>query len=441
MTSKEGNTKKLKVRGGLGIISSRLLVEIPIIKGKSSLVVGGRSSYSDWILKKVKDIDIQRSSAQFYDANLKWHYNIGESNKLSLTAYISNDKFKFAADTAYQWQTKNASFTWSHLFNKKLVGSLVGIYSDYNYSVEGQVQPSTFYLKSIINYKAVKTDFNYSINNINNIDFDFGASVGTYRFSPGDLSVDKSVSTVLPIKLKKEQSIEAAAYIQDEFVISPKLTITGGLRYSLYRNIGEGSVLVYQNGQTKNQTSIVDTLVYGKGDVIQEYSGLEPRFSLKYGINPSSSIKLSYNKLRQYIHTISNTTAISPIDIWKSSDKYIAPQIADQYSIGYFRNFKNNTIETSVELFYKELRNTIDYKNGARIVLRENIEQELLSGLGRAYGAEFFLKKKTGRLTGWVSYTYSKSERLVKGSLDIETINNGDYYPGKSLLKISFKYL
>ena len=427
VTSKEGNTEKIKFQGGVGIISSRLLAEIPILKGKSSLVIGGRASYSDWILRKVRDINIKKSSAQFYDANLKWHYNIGDSDKISLSAYISNDKFKFAADTAYRWQTKNASLTWTHLFNKKFVGSLTGIYSDYNYSVEGLTNPFMFELKSRINYMAAKTDFSYAIGNSHSLDF--GIIAGTYQFTPGDLSVAKTSSVVVPIKLENEQSLEAAVYIEDEFVISHKITMTGGLRYSLYRNMGSGNVLTYQDGQTKSQATIIDTLSFSNGDVIQEYAGLEPRFSLKYGINPTSSIKLSYNRLRQYIHTISNTTAVSPIDIWKSSDKYIAPQIADQYSIGYFRNFKENAIETSVEIFYKDLSNIIDYKNGAQIVLRENIEQELLSGSGRAYGAEVFLKKKNGRLTGWLSYTYSKSERLVKGTLEEETINKGNYYP------------
>ena len=430
VTTKEGDTEKLKISGGIGIISSRLLAEIPIVKGKSALVIGGRTSYSDWILKKVHDLNIKRSSAKFYDANVKWHYSIGEYDKISLSAYVSNDKFKFAADTSYQWQSKNGSFTWSHLFSKKFVSSVTGIYSDYSYSVEGLANPFTFHLKSRINYRAAKTDFSYALSGSHSIDF--GIIAGQYQFTPGKLSVDDISSVVVPIKLENEQSLEAAVYIEDEFVISPKLTVTGGLRYSLYRNIGKGNVLTYQDTKTKSQENVVDTLSFLAGDVIQEYAGLEPRLSMKYGINPTSSIKLSYNRLRQYIHTISNTTAVSPIDIWKSSDRYIAPQIADQYSVGYFRNFNDNTIETSVEIFYKDLTNIIDYKNGAQIILRENIEQELLSGSGRAYGAEFFLKKKTGKLTGWVSYTYSKSERRVNGLSEKETINEGHYYPSNS---------
>ncbi len=427
VATKEGDTEKLKISGGIGIISSRLLAEIPVIKQKSSLVIGARSSYSDWILRKVQDINIRKSSAKFYDANLKWHYNIGENDKVSLSAYISNDRFKFAADTAYKWKSKNASFTWSHLFNKKFASSAAVIFSDYTYSIEGLVNLFTFDLKSGINYIAAKTDFNYSIGHSHNLDF--GMIVGKYRFTPGELTISENSSVVIPVKLEEEQSLEAAAYIQDEFVISPKLTVTAGLRYSLFRNIGQGSVLTYQNGTTKNQINVTDTLTYKKGDIIQEYAGAEPRFSLNYGINPTSSIKLSYNRLRQYIHTMSNTTSVSPIDTWKSSDKYIAPQIADQYSIGYFKNFKDNALETSIELFYKDLSNIIDYKNGAKIILRENIEQEVLAGFGRAYGAEFFLKKKTGKLTGWISYTYSKSERQVKGILEEETINEGYYYP------------
>lgn len=427
VTSKDANDEKLGLSGGLGLVSSRLTAELPIVKGKSSLLLGGRSSYSDWILNKVNDLDIRNSSANFYDANAKWTTNIGKNDRISISGYLSQDRFKFAADPLYNWQTQNLAAKWNHLFSNKLSTEVSATYGDYSYNVEGETAPETYELNSGIINKALNFDIAYLPNNSHKVNF--GGIYGQYTFKPGVRKVSDSQSIIVPIELENEYSRELALYIQDDHSLTNQLSLLAGIRYSMYDNIGPGEVLNYANGIPKNNTSIIDTTFHSDNEVIKSYNGFEPRLSLKYSLTSSSSIKLSYNRMRQYIHTISNTVAINPIDIWKSSDPYIAPQIADQISAGYFRNFNDNNIETSVEVYFKRLDNIIDYKNGAVLLLNETLEQELLSGLGRAYGAEFYIKKKSGRLTGWASYTYSKTERKIKGASEEESINLGEYYP------------
>lgn len=423
--SKDPDNEKFRMHGGIGAVSSRLTTEIPIVKKKSALLLAGRTSYSDWILRRVNDLDIRNSSAQFYDANAKWTNTLGEKDKVTLSGYISNDKFKFAADTSYSWTTKNAALKWTHLFNDKL-SSEVGItYADYSYTIEGLQEPLTFDLKSGIINKAVNLNFVYSMNEANT--FTIGGRYGEYDFSPGNQTVDQS-SEVIPVVLEEEYAREFALYIQDEITISDKISLLAGVRYSHYANIGPGNVLNYSSGEPRNEGSVIGSTDYNDGDVIQSYGGFEPRLSAKYSLNNNSSLKMSYNRIRQYIHTMSNTTAITPFDIWKSSDRFVKPQIGDQIAMGYFKNFNDNAIETSVEVYYKKIQNVIDYKNGAELLLNQNIEQVILSGEGRAYGVELFVKKKTGRVTGWASYTYSRTQRKIGGSTDEETINNGDWY-------------
>lgn len=424
--SKDGNIDKFGLKGGIGIVSSRLAMETPIAKGKSSLILGGRTSYSDWLLHRVKDIEIKQSSAQFYDANIKWNTELGKNDKISVSGYISDDTFKFAQDTSYNWTTKNLTAKWRHLFKKKLFVELIGAYADYSYQVDGLKPSFTFNLASGINYRSIGAKFTYIP--LPNHEISYGASMDRYKFRPGDLTVDAS-STVVPKLIDEEQSNEISAYVQDEYKINNRLTIVAGMRFSKFDNVGSGNVVIYETGLPRNSSTVLDTAAFGKNQTIASYSGFEPRFSAKYSLTNTSSIKFSYNRLRQYIHTISNTTAVTPIDIWKSSDAYIEPQIGDQVALGYFRNFNDNNLETSVEVYYKKLDNIIDYKNGAEIVLNENIEQVLLSGIGRAYGVEFFIKKKDGRLTGWTSYTFSRTERKVDGLFPEEDINKGRYYP------------
>lgn len=426
--SKQLDHKDFRLNGGVGLVSSRMVTQIPvIIKDKSSILIGGRITYSDWILSKVNDLDIRKSKARFYDVNFKWVTDLGKNDKLTFSSYLSNDEFKFAADTLYSWQTKDAIFTWEHLFNNRFSSKISAAYVDYKYQVEGLQDIYSFKLKSGIEDYSFALDAFYSFNARHTLSA--GGKYNHYQFFPGELEVDPFRSNVLPIFLQREQSREFAGYIQHEFALNHKLSFTAGLRYAQFQNLGPGKALVYDENKTKSEDSVVDTVFYRSNDVIADYGGFEPRFLMKYSLNGISSLKVGYSRIRQLIQVISNTAAITPVDIWKSSDPFIKPQVGDQVSLGYFLNLKNNKYETSVELYYKRLKDIVDYKNGAQILLNKNIEQELISGDGRSYGLELFLKKKTGRLTGWLSYTYSRSERKIQGPFKEEVINRGTYYP------------
>lgn len=418
---------KFKLRGGIGLVTSRMVAEVPLVKDKSSVLIGGRITYSDWLLRSVKDLDIQRSRASFYDVNFKWGASLGEKDKITLSSYLSNDQFKFAADTMYRWQTKNASLSWDHTFNPQLSAQVVAAYGDYFYHVEGLVTPFGFELTSGLRDMSAGINLFYTRSSAHV--FTGGLKLNYYQLSPGELQVDENNSRLVPKQLEEEQSREMAGYVQHEFTLNPKISFVTGVRYSYFQNMGPGTVLRYQDGETRQQHAVVDTLSYSAGEPVASYGGFEPRLSVKYSLNALSALKFSFNRIRQYLQVISNTAAVTPVDIWKSSDSYIRPLLGNQLSVGYFRNFKNNAFETSAEVYYKKLENVVDYKDGAEILLHNAIEQELVVGEGRAYGLELFVKKKTGRLTGWTSYTYSRSERLMRGPYEEEVINNGSYYP------------
>ncbi len=422
----EGNLKEFTGKGGIGLVSSRLAIEAPIVKDKCSFIVAGRTSYSDWMLQKVPDINVQNSSASFYDVTAKINYTFDNKNKIFLSTYLSDDKFRFGPDTTYNWGTANAVLKYNHIFGEKLFSDFTAVYSDYHNKVYNQEQVNSFELEYGIEYKSLKADFSYFLQKHQ---LDFGAGIIWYGFQPGTLRPASEDSNINPVNIAKEQSREMAIYINDEYKIGPKITLMYGLRYSLFHNLGPGNVYIYQDNIPKDQVSITDTLQFSKGKVIKSYGGLEPRVSVKLGLGPGSSVKLSYNRMRQYIHLISNTTAVTPVDIWKTSNKYISPQIGDQITVGYFRNFAENSIETSIEAYYKKSSNLVEYKDGANLLLNETLEADLLEGKGRAYGIELQAKRKTGRLTGWTSYVYSRSERKVNGEFPEEQINFGEYYP------------
>ena len=422
----EGNLKEFTGKGGIGLVSSRLAIEAPIVKDKCSFLIAGRTTYSDWILQKVPDINVQNSSASFYDVTAKINYTLDNKNKIFLSTYLSNDNFRFGPDTTYSWGTANVVLKYNHIFGEKLFSDFTAAYSDYHNKVYNQEQVNSFELEYGIEYKSIKADFTYFLQKHQ---LDFGADIIRYGFQPGTLKPASEDSNINLVNMSKEQSREMAVYINDEYKISPKITLMYGLRYSLFHNLGPGNVYIYQDDIPKDQISIIDTLQFSKGKVIKSYGGLEPRVSVKLGLGPGSSVKLSYNRMKQYISLISNTVAITPLDIWKTSNKHIKPQTGDQIIIGYFKNFAKNSIETSIEAYYKKINNLVEYKDGANLLLNETLEADLLEGKGRAYGLELQAKKKTGRLTGWGSYVYSRSERKVNGEFAEEQINFGEYYP------------
>jgi len=424
--TRENLAEKFSGRGGIGLISSRLTFDIPLVPKKVSLTLGGRISYNDYLLKLIPDQDISNSSAYFYDANIKFNYQLNNKNTFHLSYYRSYDNFKFPSDTAYYWGTDNVSLQWNHLFGEKLVGNFTGAYSDFRYGIHSNFESYGYQWDAGISYRNLKADFTWLLWDRHEIGF--GGSFINYKFNSGNLIPDAN-SSLNPIKLQDDHAYESAIYIDDEWNLSAQLSIMAGIRYSFYQAVGPADVNLYEQGQPRKTSTLLDIKSFSDGEVIKSYDGFEPRFAIKIGISRNSSIKLSYNRMFQYIHLISNTMAVSPVDVWQPSNLYIHPQYSDQFSVGYFRNFIENTIETSIEAFYKDISNIVDYKDGAQLLLNENIEEELLQGRGRAYGIELLVRKKMGRLTGWLGYTYSRSEKKIKSGYDEETINYGKYYP------------
>lgn len=424
--AREGNLKKFTGSGGISPITGRLTLEGPIIKERSSVLIGIRSTYSDWILGRLDDPALNKSNASFYDVTFNFNHKINSNNSLLVSAYTSNDKFKLAGDTTYQYSDRNGSIKWKHLFSDKLFGVFTGAFSQYSYSMNSEGDSlNAFAMGFAIKQYNLKADFSYTLNRKHTLST--GVNSTLYNIAPGSINPEGSESLVIPEKLQQERGTESAIYIGDNFDFTSRLSFYFGLRYSFYQYLGAHDVYLYSGSREVN--NIIDTLRYNPGKTISTYHGPEPRVTARYLLSNTSSLKFSYNRTRQYIQMLSNTTAITPTDTWKLSDPYIKPQVGDQVSIGYYKNLKGNSIETSVETYYKTMNNSIDYKDGAVLLLNQHIETDVLRAKGRAYGIEFLFKKTTGKLNGWVSYAYSRSLLQTKGNSKSEMVNNGKFYP------------
>jgi len=424
------NPDKTKVTGGIGLINSSLYIETPIVKKKINLLLGTRSSYSNWLLHSIPDIDLMNSSAHFYDADALLSFNVNYKNKINLFGYFSNDRFGFAKSTNYQYSNLLASLSWEHSFNDNLFFNLSIGSSNYRYQVsESDTSRSweAYRINSALHYKNFKWNFTWIPGK--NHALDFGINAVLYNIQPGILNGLFNETTIKPIQMQPEKAIENAVYLSDNIIISPKFALDLGVRYTLYSDLGPNKVFVYQPDMSRTPQSIIDSLTYGNNKTICWYSGLEPRLSLRFTISANSSVKMSYNRIHQYINLVSNTAVMSPTDVWKLSSPNLKPLTCDHVALGYFRNFKNNTIETSVEFYYKKLTNGIDYKNGAQIILNPYLETALVNVNGNNYGVELSVKKNAGRLTGWASYTFSRSLEKTNGIFDDEKINNNQPFP------------
>ncbi|MEO7990738.1 MAG: TonB-dependent receptor [Chryseolinea sp.] len=428
VTTREGNKKKFVASGGISPVTGRVTFEGPIIKDRTSFLIGVRSTYSDWILRQLDSKQLQNSTASFYDIHANISHKIDDHNDIYVSGYKSRDKFKLGQDTTYSYSDENASVKWKHSFKSKLFGTFVGTYSKYNYSISSEKNPveaSTFDFQ--IKQFNGKADLTYILNEKHTMQA--GAAVTHYTLSPGSQRPTGSESTFVPNLMPDEKALESALYLSENFEVTPRLSFYAGLRYSFYNYTGPKNVYVYADGLSKTENTIQDTIQYSKGESIKKYHGAEPRFSVRYLLPGNASVKFSYNRMRQYIQMLSNTTSISPTDIWKLSDTYIKPQIGDQVSIGFYKNIHHNSIETSIEAYYKTTQNALDFKNGAKLLLNPHIETDILYARGRSYGFEFLIRKPTGKLNGWISYTYSRSELQTRNSFKTETINSGTYYP------------
>ena len=428
ITTREGNKKKLAGAGGIGPLTSRLTLEGPLVKDKSSFIVSGRASYSDWILKQLSDKNFAKSAAAFYDLTAHISHEINEKNFIYATGYFSADKFRLASDTTYRYSNQNGSLKWRHNFNNQLYGVLTGTYSHYDYDVTTTKNPVTAsQLKYAINQGGLHADFSYFPNSRHTVDF--GGSSQLYNIAPGSFQPVGEKSLIRPNVLGQERALESALYLSDRFDITPRFSVSGGLRYSFFQALGPRTTYRYAAGQARSEATITDTVRYGANRVLANYQGPEYRLSARYTLSDNSSVKASYTRTRQYIHQLTNTASVSPTDVWKLSDNNIRPQVGDQYSVGLYRNFKSNTIELSVETYYKTLRDFVDYKSGATLVLNPHIETDIINAEGKAYGVEFFVKKLTGKLNGWVGYTYSRSLVQVNAATTSDMVNGGNYYP------------
>jgi hypothetical protein len=427
VATKTGNQKKISVYGGISPVTGRLTIEGPVIKDKTAFIVGGRSTYSDWILNRVNLPAIRNSDARFHDLNMRVHHDLNTRNKFDLASYYSYDHFRLNSDTSYRYSNLNASIRYEHHFNDKLLSSFSGIYSRYHYKISSRNNPQlAFDMTNEIMYGELKVNFSWYPNANHKIKF--GLSSILYRLNPGTRLARGDESLVMDLDMEDERGNESSIYFSDEYSINNRLLLYAGLRFSTFFYLGPKTVYSYKDDLPLEPENTVDTIHHGAGSPIETYMGPELRLSLRYIIDRYSSLKISYNRMRQYLHMISNTTAISPTDYWKLSDPYLKPQIGDQLALGYYLDMFGDRIESSAELYYKKFNNIVEYKGGARLLLNDMIETDLINGTGKAYGLELMIRKK-GRLNGWLSYTYSRIFYRVDGKFPSEQINRGDYYP------------
>jgi hypothetical protein len=424
---RNGDAGKLSVSGGVGLVSSRLTVEGPIVRNKSSYLLGGRFSYSNWLINATDNISLRNSSARFHDFTGKIFHTLNSKNYLTLSGYYSNDDFKFATDSIFGWSTANVSLKWDHTFTDKVYSTLTVNNSNYLSEVRSVTEAEGFtYQNSIRNlglkYDVTKT-FDETLKVVAGLE-----STGTL-LEPGKKIPEEDAHNVLPEDMADQRSVESALYLQGDFQLSKKWSLSAGLRYSYFMRLGAEQIYVFNYDEPDGRyPSIQDSVTFASGEVIKKYSGLEPRISIGYLLDENTSLKVSYYRGFQYLHLISNTSSTTPQDYWINSGPYLKPQIGDQYSAGIFKNIKDNRYEFSVEGFYKEIDDAVDYIEGADITLNPALEGGLSQGKGLAYGVEVLLKKNAGRLNGWLAYTYSRSLRKFNGEGGHITINNGKYY-------------
>ncbi|MFY7670253.1 TonB-dependent receptor [Tenacibaculum sp. MEBiC06402] len=427
---KDGNNKEFKLTGGIGLISSRLTAEAPLFGDKGSFLVAGRASYANIFLALANN----ENRVGFYDLNLKTNYQINDKNRLYLSAYFGNDDVSFTNSFFNSYGNLSGNLRWNHIFSDKLFSNLSAIYSRYNYDLQLEFV-GLDWLSRIDNYN-LKYDVDYYLND--KLKFDFGVSGIYYKFNPGEIRKLTPESSINEDFLDKKFAVETGIYASLEHKISDKLTTMYGIRYSYFNRFGSQVLNTYANDLPVvyntdlgiyERADPTGQVSYGDKESIASFGNFEPRFALSYQVNEKSSIKTSYNRMAQYLHLISNTTSATPLDIWAPSGEFLKPQIADQYAIGYFRNFKNNAYSIETEAYYKTVKNRVDYINGAELIAQNTIEREILNGDARAYGLEFLLRKNEGDLTGWIAYTLSKSEqRTLGGAAGGPGLNNGDWY-------------
>lgn len=424
ISMKEGNLNKIQVDAGIGLIASRFSIQGPIKKDKASFIISARRTYIDALAKPIisKSSDFYGSGYYFYDLNAKMNYKISEKDRIYISGYLGKDVFAFrnakrSFNTDIPWGNSTATIRWNHIFNKKLFANTSLVYNDYKFSFSARQNDFFIKLSSGIRDFSAKTDFDYYTSPSHKLKF--GALYTYHSFLPNILTAEQGGSSFSPNNANRKYANEYGLYLQDDWELSNKFQLNYGVRYSGFQQVGP-----YKTYNTDNNGNKQDSVVYKSGQTVKWYGGVEPRATLRYAVNETSSIKVAATRNLQYIHLVSNAGTTLPTDLWVPSTLRVRPQISWQYAMGYFRNFKNNMFETSVEVYYKDMRNQIEYKEGYTPSLKDP-EEEFTFGKGWSYGSEFFVNKVKGRLTGWVGYTLSYTWRKFP------LINQGLKYPGK----------
>jgi hypothetical protein len=441
--SKDGSFDKWNGNVGIGMITTNIMMNGPLRKEKTSLATSFRSSYSNWLVHSIRTdyADLRNSSVFFYDGTIKLTHLINERTKLSFTGYSSKDAFQLTGDSTYQWSNQQVSVRLDHQFTSKLSSEFVAGTSTYGYSVINEDHLTASRLSYRITSSMLKAGFNFQQANHK---VNFGWQLLHYRFNPGTFKPNSPESNARAISMDKQYSFENAFHVSDGWTFNEKLFIEAGLRMPMFISLGSASVNVYKDGEPLEVTTLTDTLHYRNGEPIKTYVGLEPRLTFRWMASATSSVKLGYNRMYQFLHLVTNTTAVTPVDIWQPSGYYFKPQRADQISIGYFKDFREKKYGTSAEIFYKSINNILDFKDGAQLILNEHLETDLLQGKGYSYGVETSFNKNVGRLTCSLNYTYSRSFRLISGPTSSESINSGERYPSNfdqpHILNVAWKY-
>lgn len=425
---KEGDLEDWSLKGGISPVTSRITVEGPLVKDRSSLIISGRSTYSDWILKRIKDASFRNSRANYYDITTRYKTRVGQNDQLDASLYFSKDAFKLNGDTTFGYQNRNAVINYRKGFGEKLFGTFSGIFSEYRFKVSSEAQPvRAFDLGYQINHLEGKAHFSYAPTDKHQLNF--GAGLINYRLDPGGIQPNSDESIIVPRQLDQEKALEGSIYLSDEWTVSDKFSVQAGLRYTHYLFLGPQKVYQYLENAPRIEDNIVDSTLYSGGSVVQNYGGPEYRLSLRYSLGPNSSLKAAFNRNRQYLSMLFNSATVSPTATWKLSDSHIKPQRGDQYSLGFFKNMLEDRLEFSLEGYYKLINNMVEYKAGAELLLNDHLETDVVNGEGKAYGIEVLFKKNGRKLNGWMSYTYSKTQFRADSPYPEDRINQGDWFP------------
>lgn len=426
--TKKPNADKFSGEGSIGPVTGNLVLEVPVVKGKSALLLGGRGAYANWILKSLDEESLNDSQASFYDLTAAYDHQINENNQIKVTAYASRDDFSITSDSLNIYKNRVFALNWNHQINDRNSLGITLANSRYDFEIDFDGNSNNDFR---LGYSINETGFKFKLKKIidSKITLDYGLSTKLYEINPGSLQPVGEESSVLPVNIPKERGLESAIFFSSNIDISKRFSLDAGVRFSLFNALGPGTQLVYEENQPKNENTVEEILNFENNKVIETYGGPEFRISTRYLLSEDFSLKASFNNTYQFIHRLSNNTTVSPIDTWILSDLNIKPQKAKQYALGIFKNFKQNMYETSIEGFYKTSDAILDFKTGAQILLNENIEQQVLQGEGKAYGFELLIRKNSGKLNGWFGYTYSRAFIKLDSEFNEERVNNGEFFP------------